>query len=195
MANTQDRRVKYTKLFLKESLISLMKEKPISKISIKELCEKADVNRSTFYMHYTSQYALLQQIEDEIIAEINEKLNRVRQNQPASELHRILCSLFEYIADNKETCQTLLSETGDVDFLKKTMMLVQKELMEEWVSHMHLDQETAEYTILFMINGSIGIVQQWLKTDLRKSIPEMTTIIVQLVNQGLSVYLPGPQSE
>ena len=54
-----DRKTRYTRMVLQDSLIELMKEKPISKITIKELCEKADINRTTFYAHYTDQYDLL----------------------------------------------------------------------------------------------------------------------------------------
>lgn len=46
-----DRRKKYTRMVLKESLMELLKNKPISNITIKEICEEADINRSTFYSH------------------------------------------------------------------------------------------------------------------------------------------------
>ena len=52
----KDRRVKYTKKALKNSLIDSLKEKTIEKITVKELCEKADVNRGTFYSHYSDQF-------------------------------------------------------------------------------------------------------------------------------------------
>lgn len=58
-----DRRVKYTKMILRQSLIEVLKEKPISRLTIKELCERADINRATFYSHYSDQFDLLKQIE------------------------------------------------------------------------------------------------------------------------------------
>jgi AcrR family transcriptional regulator len=60
-----DRRVKYTKMVLKDSLIKLMQEKPISRITIKAICEDADVNRATYYSHYKDQFDQLNQIEAE----------------------------------------------------------------------------------------------------------------------------------
>ena len=53
-----DRRTQYSKRVIKESLFELMQEKPINKITVKELCERADVNRSTFYAYYTDIYDL-----------------------------------------------------------------------------------------------------------------------------------------
>ena len=66
-ADRSDRRTRYTQMVLKKSLIEWMEQKPLAKITIKELCERADINRCTFYAHYRDQYDLLQQIEDEII--------------------------------------------------------------------------------------------------------------------------------
>ncbi|WP_306663957.1 TetR/AcrR family transcriptional regulator [Robertmurraya korlensis] len=67
MNSKLDRRKRYTKMVLKESLMNLLKQKPISSITIKEVCELADINRSTFYAHYSDQYELLYSIEEEFI--------------------------------------------------------------------------------------------------------------------------------
>ena len=72
-----DRRKQYTRMVLKESLMDLMKEKPISSVTVKELCERADINRSTFYTHYADQFALVEQIEDELIQDLEKYLNTV----------------------------------------------------------------------------------------------------------------------
>ena len=69
-----DRRVLYTKMFLKESLLELMKEKPVGKITPTELCRKAEINRNTFYAHYYSTRDVLEEIEDEFSAQIIELL-------------------------------------------------------------------------------------------------------------------------
>jgi len=70
----EDRRVRYTKMVLRESLLALMKQKAISKITPTELCRHADVNRNTFYAHYSSPYDLLIQIESELYEEIRQSI-------------------------------------------------------------------------------------------------------------------------
>ena len=66
--NVKDnRRVKMTKKLIKDALIDLMDKKTINKITVKEICQYADINRSTFYLHYTDQYALLEEIENDTI--------------------------------------------------------------------------------------------------------------------------------
>lgn len=63
----EDRRVKYTKMVLKESFLNLLEKKDISRITVKEICEDADINRATFYTHYTDVYDLQKKIEDEFL--------------------------------------------------------------------------------------------------------------------------------
>ena len=59
MEKKEDRRIAMTKRLLKAALIELLKEQDIYHISIRELCERADVNRTTFYKYYGSQFDLL----------------------------------------------------------------------------------------------------------------------------------------
>lgn len=62
----EDRRVKYTKQAIRESFLELLKEKPIDKISVTEICKRADINRGTFYSHYADPYDLKHQLEQEL---------------------------------------------------------------------------------------------------------------------------------
>ena len=73
-----DRRVKYTKTMLKNALVQRMHKQHISSISVKSLCETADINRSTFYAHYTDSYNLLHQIGQESLP-LNSSHNKGRE--------------------------------------------------------------------------------------------------------------------
>ncbi|MBQ7117468.1 MAG: TetR/AcrR family transcriptional regulator, partial [Clostridia bacterium] len=73
MSETKEsRRVKMTKMLLKDSLIDLMKDKSIHSISIKDVCDGADINRSTFYRHYNTQYELYDDIIQDIMNDMLE---------------------------------------------------------------------------------------------------------------------------
>ena len=69
-----NRRVQQTKTALREALIDLTGEKPLADITVTDLCARADINRSTFYLHYQGVHALLSEIEEQIIARIEEQL-------------------------------------------------------------------------------------------------------------------------
>ena len=73
-----DRRVLYTKMFLRESLLALMREMPISKITPTELCRRAGINRNTFYTHYQSAEELLSEIEEELFTKVRSSFERTQ---------------------------------------------------------------------------------------------------------------------
>ena len=67
--NTEDRRAKRSRRMLKESLLALMQEKKFQEISARDVTERADLNRGTFYLHYPDTQALLESIIDDTISE------------------------------------------------------------------------------------------------------------------------------
>ena len=68
----KDRRVRKTKTQLKAGLARLLKEKGINEITVTELTEQVDINRSTFYLHYRDIYDMMEKIENELIEKIEE---------------------------------------------------------------------------------------------------------------------------
>ena len=65
-----DKRIEKTQRAIKEAFIELRKTKPLEKISVKELCEKAYINKSTFYSHYENIYVLSDAVEHELVLSI-----------------------------------------------------------------------------------------------------------------------------
>lgn len=65
-----DKRIEKTQAAIKSTFITLLKKKPLRKITIKELCEKANINKSTFYMHYKDIYHLMDSLRREVIGMI-----------------------------------------------------------------------------------------------------------------------------
>ena len=76
MEKKEDRRIAMTKRLLKAALIELLKEQDIYHISIRELCERADVNRTTFYKYYGSQFDLLTDMEKDMLDFIAKAIER-----------------------------------------------------------------------------------------------------------------------
>ncbi len=184
-----DRRVKYTKLALKESLIDLLKIKSIDKITIKELCETADINRSTFYAHYKDQYDLMHLIEQELLADLKAYLDSYNFKGYETESFQMIVSIFEYIVANAELCKVLLGKHGDIALQKEIMMLVQRQSFKEMQYNNIIDENMLEYLILFAVNGSIGIIQKWLQDGMKKTAKEMAEIVTKMVFKGLSSYV------
>ena len=62
-AQKEDRRIRRTKRLLRQALAELMNEKDFKDITVKEITDRADLNRGTFYFHYTDTYDLREKIE------------------------------------------------------------------------------------------------------------------------------------
>ncbi|HAH96176.1 MAG TPA: TetR/AcrR family transcriptional regulator [Firmicutes bacterium] len=189
MSTTTDRRVKYTKMVLRESLIKKLRDKPIARITIKELCEDADINRTTFYAHYTDQFDLLNKIQDAFIADINSYLDQFALESGDSGMLQLLSKIFEYIAQNDELCRVLLGSNGVVDFQTKVMQIVSTRIVVEWRKKQQVDEATAQYIYTYVATGSIGVIRKWLLDTNPKSPQEMAHLVVRMVYKGIEQFI------
>ena len=175
-----DRKTRYTRMVLQDSLIEWMKEKPISKITIKELCEKADINRSTFYAHYTDLYDLLQQIESETLSWAREAITNLMGKPSKQEALNTLEGIFQNLIENSNHLQVLMSEQGDIDFQKQVFTLIYEQIGINLSAKDKRNEDAEESYFIFVVNGSVGLIQHWLKNGLNKSAKEMANIIYSL---------------
>lgn len=164
--------------------MTLLKEKQISAITVKELCELADINRSTFYAHYLDLYDLLTQIEDELIEDMNMYLSSYNFTKEKEAL-QMTEKLLEYLAARQDECNTLLNENSDSSFQKKVEIVAHRFIMKNWMAVNHLDHNLSDYLSAFIISGSIQMMKMWMENGMDKSPKEMAEIINQLINKGL----------
>ena len=181
----QNRKTRYTQMVLRDSLIELMKQKPISKITITELCKVADINRSTFYSHYSDQYALLRTIEDEALTWAKDAISSLQQKTIPAERLKLIESILQYFAQNEKHFQILMSEKGDIDFQKQLFALIYNQLGISPVQGKSNEESKQAMRFIFVVNGSVGVIRHWLKNGLNMSVTDMADIIYQMAGQAL----------
>ena len=170
----ESRKTQYTRKSLADGLIELMKHKPFDRISVKELCEYADVNRSTFYMHYEDIYALLRAIEEETIAWMHQCVEEVSGMRGREAIVRSLERHYEFLVKNSKYLQVLMSEQGNLAFQKRIYASICKafgDVFEQFTAPIEKNMR-----FIFVIHGGIGITQQWLKNGLKESPREMAEL-------------------
>ncbi|WP_343834718.1 TetR-like C-terminal domain-containing protein [Bacillus horti] len=170
-------------MVLKDSLIQLLKEKPISSITVKELCELADVNRSTFYAHYYNQFDLLDKIEEETIEDMKGYMNKFKYEKKEDVPH-IMENLLGYFSSNRDVCQTLLNET-ETTFQSKATVVAHQFFLKNWTYMNDQEEDLTEYLSTYVINGAIHVVKAWLANGMDKSPGEMAKILNHFINKGL----------
>ncbi len=178
-----DRRVLYTKMFLRESLLELMKEKAIDKITPTELCRKANINRNTFYTHYYTPRDVLAEIENDFSAQIIESLSS-KFTAADIDIPQMLKEICSIIYAQKEFCKVLLSENGDGAFFENVISLGMPIIMEGWrADGMELGENEMDMFFAFIINGSIALIRKWAATDMSEP-PEKVAVLIERAAYG-----------
>ncbi len=177
-----DRRVMYTKMFLRESLLELMKKKPISKITPTELCRHANINRNTFYSHYDSPEALLASIEEELYESIKHSLE---QTLKTGNIPKFLTEICHAIYINGDLCKTILSDHGDKAFLKRILDLAHDKSIAAWKSYgIKEDDDRLELLYAFSTAGSIAVIEKWMHEGMNLSPDEIASFIGKMLQSS-----------
>lgn len=192
----EDRRVKYTKMVLRDSLIQLLGQKELSHITIKEICDTADINRATFYAHYADQYDLLEQIENELFNNIHVYLSAHEQEgypRNVTELNAtisMVTDIFDYIKANAPLFKLLLNDRGNLSFQKRIMTLVYDPYFSQLSQGSTLGKDEMEYVYAFALTGCVGAVQTWLDNGMPQSSRIIAEMLIGLF-YGLASGVPG----
>lgn len=153
------RRVKMTKKLIKDALCELMEALPINKITVKQICSLADVNRSTFYAHYSDQYELFEEIQEDIIS-ITPKVSLYEKGP----IHKNLRELFEFIADNKKIYKILFENSTGLYFrnrvLNKLFNRDDKDI--KWIKNEMELGTPMHFKMLMCAFGGITMVEKWI---------------------------------
>lgn len=189
MAEKMDRRIRKTKAQLRHGLAKLLKEKTIKEITVKELVEEVDINRSTFYLHYTDIYDLMEQTENDLK---NEILEIIHNDEPVKigETMPHITELFVFIADNREIASALLGPNGDVAFMRQIEQIISSHCMKYLKPYLvHLDERTLERVNSFCIAGCLGLIISWMKNNFDDTPESLAKIPYTLVLSALKPYM------
>ena len=173
----EDQRIRLSKQLLRNALLELLKEKHISKVSVREICERAQINRTTFYKYYGSQYELLEDIENMLIAQITEKITVDTKKQDLS-----IIQILKYIDGNADLFRLLVNNDPDPMFSQKLLHLPEvQQCITRFTENIGFSQYS-RYNYEFFVNGGSSIIRSWLNKDDRESPEDMSNYICSLFN-------------
>ena len=183
-----DRRIRKTKTALKEGLIELMLEKSINDISVKELTDKVDLNRGTFYLHYKDIYDLLEKIEEELFDEFNTLMHSHSPTTLNETPLPLLEDIFVFLKKNALVCTVLLSNNGDISFFNKIKNIIRNKCFAAWNVLFNPEKsDKFDYFYTYILSGCIGLFEAWLKNDLKESPYEMAVLAESFILTGAKV--------
>lgn len=181
-----------TARLMDEALIELLAEKDIAYISVKEICEKAGVNRSTFYLHYETIGDLIEETTEYVVNRFLASFENAQEffsinieATPLSELvfinDRYLKPYLEFIYDNK--CVFKASIHNPVSMKADKMYSdMKKYIFEPVMCRFNIPVEEQNFWMVFYIRGIWAVIQEWIDNDCREPVENIAEIIKNCVN-------------
>jgi len=175
LATKEDRRVRKTKKALREGLAELLAEKSIQNITVRELTEKADVHRSTFYANFVDIYDLYNHIEETVISELRDII--IVTNDLDST--QCILLLFKYISANKQTSRLVLGSNIGNSFIHRVSALFKDLWVDHWrtVYNLNVPSDKLETYTHFLFSGYLGVIREWVINNFEPSEEELLEII------------------
>ena len=157
----ENRRTRLTKRLLRESLLELLQEKPVDHITVKELCECAELNRSTFYAYYTDVSALYEEMGNELADALLEHIQAMKdQSGLSTEL------MLTYIRDNCEMFRLLVYCDHYTDLNQSIIKRIFQNFFSiSLLSDQYTVQEEREYALQFIFMGGTGVIHHWVQNS------------------------------
>ncbi len=150
-----DARVRYTQRVIKDSFLMLLSEKPVNKITVKEVCEIAELNRATFYSHYSDCFALKASIEQELLDAFGQSLLYI----DGFEVSALIEAIYRMVEKNENACRVLIFGGASPSLPGRMIELAKKSSVEVWKKQLHHATDTdIEMLYTHLSNGLMNVV-------------------------------------
>ncbi|WP_210617421.1 TetR/AcrR family transcriptional regulator [Mammaliicoccus lentus] len=188
----EDRRVRKSKTAIKKAFIQLLEDDQIERITIRQISDKADINRGTFYLNYDDKYALLEEMEDEQIADLK-KLVDIRKVNLAQKTAEEFIEIFS----NEVIKKVIIHISENIEFYHAILNLDRTSKIEERITDMILsninyligENNTVygvpdDYYLRYVSGALMSMVKYWVHDENRVSIEELVQYIVTISTRG-----------
>ncbi len=181
-----------TALIMDKAFIELLSEKDIQYITVKEICQKAGVNRSTFYLHYETIDDLLEETYEYIE---NEFRNSFKKNSyedfsnrindlPLKDLvlinEKYLVPYLDFVKGHKHVYKAAVSNP-DIMRSRERMASLYKNILKPIFDRFDIPEKEQKYWMKFYINGVMAIVFEWLKDGCKDPVEDIVKIIEKCI--------------
>lgn len=190
-----DRRVVRTKKEILNALTTLLEQKTIDEITVKEITDLAGINRGTFYLHYVDKYDLMEKSINQLILEMREigteiitlAVNNNGVGSVREEIEEGLIALFDYINEHHRFIKSLTGENGNYSFHIKFNELLKDNFVDRFSStSLEIPAVYAVSAISYAIQGT---VQTWLHEGMKDSPAQMAKISYEILSRYLNGFM------
>ncbi|MDV7765845.1 TetR/AcrR family transcriptional regulator [Peribacillus sp. CSMR9] len=189
MAEFHEDMVQKTKKQIQHHFIALVEAEGFSHVSVKKIAERANINRGTFYLHYTDKYELMDHLQQELLNELQTRITAILPKEAFLALHQQqlyppFVAIFQFISEHAHALRAILGDKGDPSFAKKIKLVFGEVLLERLISQHPAAKDEAfrMYMHAFMTSAILGVIQEWLENCEEQTAEEMAKIHFQILN-------------
>ena len=187
-----------TALRMNEALIALLEKKDLEFITVKELCEKAGVNRSTFYLHYETVSDLVNEtaelVNSRFLAYFSEQCTARAENLGTQERKDLILVTKEYlipylrfIKDHQRIYRAAFrNPAGMLSYARYNNL--KKHVLHPILSRFKVPSEVQKYYIAYYIEGITAIIKEWLNQNCADDMEKIAGIIEDCVRPHENAY-------
>lgn len=194
-AASGDRRARRSRKLLKQGLLELLREKGFAHISVRDITERMDLNRGTFYLHYPDTTALMRSIEEDMFTEAQQLVDaHLKETVEGRTLRPVFEPVLDYVAGHREECRALFDNESSSGFLERLQELVYAnglDLIRAWYAPE--SEEELSYLLSFITYGLVGLMKAWFERDMALPKEELLRLADTLVDGAARATLgQGP---
>lgn len=188
MATKEYSCVRRTKKAFEISLVALSKEIPFNKITVKQLCERAELSRNAFYFHYKDINDLIDDIENSVISEVEQLIESLDSLGFPKNVYATVEGLVDIFDRRKETCMMLFDKTSNTIIQRLNELFCNFNYKYFAQYHNTDDRTNFDFYYMFLSNGFYGLMRYWFANYDKMSKNEVTALAFVLIKR---LMVPG----
>ena len=177
-----------TALLMDEALLILLETKDFEFITVKEICLKAGVNRSTFYLHYENTSDLLVETIEMITKRFYESFNNENHDVFTTSKEesifineKYLIPYLNFVKENKKIFK-LIHDKPQLFSAQKIANQMYKDFFSPILDKFGVEEKEKIYIFSFFTQGTLAIVLRWLANNCKEEVEEMSALIIRILN-------------
>ncbi|MCD8015567.1 MAG: TetR/AcrR family transcriptional regulator [Lachnospiraceae bacterium] len=175
------------------AFLELLEKKDIEYITVKEICEKAEVNRSTFYLHYETigdlLYECVEYVNEQFLSYYegkslvtSEYIDKSTPNQLFLITPEYLKPYLSFIQDHRSVFKTALVKYKSLQ-MERLYDRMFSDVLNPILEKYEIPADERDYILAFYIDGCMGIIKQWLESDCRDSVDKIAEIMMKVIRR------------
>lgn len=176
---------------MNEALLSLLEKKDLQYITVKDICSEAEVNRSTFYLHYETIADLLNETTERIMQRFKDKFSHVQTlctdeiaTLPVEKLILVtpeyLVPYLEFVKENKRLFKVVISQPSAIG-VSSMFLGFYSGLFYPIMKRFGLEDYEIDYKLAFYLQGMFAVISKWVQSDCTESVAVITDLLNRCV--------------